>query len=195
MRQKITNLLDRLKAEYSKLSAFALLLVVWSFVPDSFSRADWWSKTLGWVFHHLSSAMGRVVLLVAGILLIYLDRQRRRKSAHDINTLQGRTLEFCDELRAFQKELGKQPTLDYKDSYSQGEFTEKNKELTVRGQKMHHGFHLRFMDRATKLWHEHGSEMRESHPLYTALMGRIDDDERFNAIVSEFSALAKMSED
>lgn len=194
MRQRISNLLKRLKAKYSKLSALALLLIVWSFVPDSFSRADWWSKTLGWGFHHLSSAAGRVLLLVAGVLLILLDQQRR-KSAYDINTLQGRTLAFCDELRVFQKELGREPTIDYKDSYGPGEFTEKNKALTLRGQKMHHGFHLHFMERATDLWHEHGSEMRESHPLYTALLGRIDDDERLNAIISEFSELAKMSED
>src|SRR5882762_1693523 len=182
MRQKISNLFKRIEAEYSKLNVFALLLIIWSFVPDSFSRADWWSKTMGWVFHHLSSAMGRVVLLGAGLLLIFMDRQRRKRSVFDVSTLKGRTLALCDELRAFQKELGKEPEIDFKSSYDSGEFTEKNKEFALRGQKMHHGFHLRFMEQAMNLWHEHGAEMRESPSLYAALMGRIDADERLNAI-------------
>lgn len=133
---------------------------------------------------------GRVVLLVAG-LLILLGQQRRGKSGRDVNTLQGRTLEFCDELRAFQRELGKEPEIDYKSSYGPKEFTEKNKELALRGQKMHHGFHMRFMEQAMNPWHEHGLEMRESTSLYNMLMGRIDTDERLNAIAKEFSELSK----
>lgn len=165
-------------------------------IPDEFGRKDFWSAKLPAILKIVYEHSTLVtVLLVAGI--IWLDHRMvlRRVHGHDTKTLKGRTLAFCDELRAFQKELGKEPQIDYKDSYDSGEFTEKNKELSLRGQKMHHGFHLRFIERAMNLWHEYGLEMRESQPLYSALMGRIDTDERLDAIVGEFSELVKMSED
>jgi hypothetical protein len=55
---------------------------------------------------------------------------------------------------------------------------------------MHHGFHMRFYDRAVGLYHEHGAEARESPVLADALGGRITD-EKLNAVIKEFAELAK----
>jgi len=98
-------------------------------------------------------------------------------------------------LRAFQKELGKEPAINYKSGDNAAEFTEKNKELTAWGQRMHHGFQLRFAERAARLFHEHGEQVRESYELSDALNSRIDSDRRLNAVIGAFSDLVKMSED
>jgi hypothetical protein len=75
-----------------------------------------------------------------------------------------------------------------------GEFAEANEETTIREQKMHHGFQLRFAEMAWKLWHEHGADRREAHDLEGALRGRIDCDERLNPIIKRFRELAEMEE-
>jgi hypothetical protein len=165
-------------------------------IPDDFGRKDFWGQKLPIVWRFIYGH-GTFFTIIVVALIIWLDHRRIvSKRGHDLGTLKGRTLALCDELKTFQKELGKEPEIDFKSGYSPQEFTEKNLELTKRGQKMHHGFHLRgFAERAMGLWHEYGAEMRESPDLQRALLGRVDTDENLNEIVQHFHKLVKMSED
>jgi hypothetical protein len=67
------------------------------------------------------------------------DSIRALIPSSNIKTLQQRTLEFCNELRAFQRELGQEPSVEWKLENSPHEFLEANKPLLRREQQMHHG--------------------------------------------------------
>lgn len=179
--------------EFKKRSVLGLLLIAWSLLPARAAEIEWWTAKMSWIGPRLLSPWGRVALIVCGFALIVWDyrRYKRPMGAHDLRTLSGRTRAFCEELQAFQKELGPEPKINWKPGNSATTFTEANKELIKRGQRMHHFFHLRFYDTAVHLWHEHGAEVRESIPLADALEGHIDSDEKFNEIIRMFTELAQ----
>lgn len=165
-------------------------------IPDDFGRNDFWRTKMPGIWQFVSAHSTIFIVLFVG-LLIWLDHRavlRRRAQVHDDKTLNGRTRALCEELQVFRKELGKEPQIVYESGFSPADFTEANQALSLRGQKMHHGFHLRYWENAIQLWHEHGAEMRESQPLYGALSGRIDTDERLDAIIKMFSELVAMNE-
>jgi|SRR2546423_207753 len=196
LRQMYRSLIEKwreIRAEYTGISWFALALLIFAFVPDKAAQIEWWVKVVKWATPYILSPVGRFGLLACGLGIILWDRRRHHKPRYD-KSLIGRTRGFCDELRAFQEELGKEPTIDYKSGDSAAQFTEKNKELAAREQRMHHGFQLRFAEKAAHLFHEHGAEMRESYELAVILRGRIDTDERLNSVIKIFSDLASMSE-
>jgi hypothetical protein len=197
----ITALQARLKDWYERNFTWKGVVAVVFFaakeIPDNFGRKEFWSAKLPIIWRFIYDHSTILTVLLVG-LIIWADHRMvidRRAKLLDDKTLGGRTLAFCEELRAFQKELGKEPVVDFQSGYSPAEFTEKNKELAAREQKMHHGFQLRFSEKATHLFHEHAAEMRESYELSSALTSRIDTDERLNAIVQMFSKLVQMSED
>jgi hypothetical protein len=197
IRQSLTGMRDRITGWYERnftwkgFVLFILFLV--KEIPDDFGRKDFWRAKLPELWRVVSAhSTVFTILLVGG--LIWLDHRmvlHRRAQVHDDKTLNGRTRVLCEELRAFQKELGPEPQINWKPGNSATTFTEANKEMIEREQRMHHYFHIRLYEKAVGLWHEHGAEMRESQPLAHALAGRIGSDEKLNEVIKMFTELAQ----
>jgi len=59
-----------------------LLLFLYSFVPDSVARSDYWRARWHAISIFLLSPVGRVTLIVAGVLIIWLDHRGRAKASN-----------------------------------------------------------------------------------------------------------------
>lgn len=195
--EQITSAKRWLERNSTPSRIIALVIFVAKVVPDALGREDFWSKHLRTIWRFIS-AHSTISVIVACTVLILTDNQRlarKRSTRYDERTLKGRTLKFCDDLEAFKKELGPEPEIKWTTGNSAQEFFDANEPMTIREQKMHHEFHLRFGERAWNLWHEHGAERRESEPLKQAMQGRLDCDERLNPVIDGFKQLAKMMDD
>src|SRR5690348_6844199 len=94
------------------------LLVFWivAQVPNWFGIRDFWRTHLRAVWHFIADHSMPVLTVVIGAL-IWLDHQRilnKRMQPDDSKTLRGRTLQFCDDLETFKKELGSEPPINWK---------------------------------------------------------------------------------
>lgn len=190
MREKIRRWLSK---NFTWKGIAALFVFLVKIIPDALGWANFWSTTLPPVGKFLARHSTPFVAIAVG-LAIWLDHRRvlaKRREKKADEGLRGRTRAFCDELRDFKKELGPEPAINWTPSNTVKSFTDGNQKLIEREQRMHHGFHLRFYDKAVHLWHEHGAEMRESKQLASALAARVDTDEQLNTIIEMFSELAK----
>lgn len=192
IKQRITAWFER-NCTWRGIVATAVFVV--KEIPSWFSREAFWSKNLPTVWKFVYAHSTFVTLVLVG-LVIWLDHRRVIKlqaQRYDLKTLRGRTLQFCDKVREFQKSLGSEPQVNFVSGMSKEQFNHANEALARREQKMHHGFKLRFYAEAAQLWHEHGQEMRENYDLGNELAGRIETDEQLNLIIKQFSDLAEMS--
>jgi hypothetical protein len=200
LRNRITEIV---RERASKLTITAVILLVLVGIPNLFGYAQFWWSAYKWASPHVwglfGTTFGRFVLIGAGLIAIWLDQRRitrslHKKQDHDLTSLRGRTLAFCDELKEFQKELGPEPPVVWTTGNSGAEFMKANEAGCKREAQMHHDFQLRFSNRAAELWHEHGKNMREDVALRSALADRVDSNERLNVIINGFANLANMTE-
>jgi len=74
---------DWTEAQFSRLTLFGVLLLLISAIPDWKARIDFWKESFRWVAGHLTfafsffqSGSGRLILVAAGLLIIWADHRR-----------------------------------------------------------------------------------------------------------------------
>jgi hypothetical protein len=126
MSPKLAEAYRYLITEYSKLSWFALAVLIISFVPDWHGRLVWWYAAVVWLLKHLASPYGRTGLVLVCAVLIWLDHrrvlQKRQSQLHDEMpasqakpNLPDRVAELAKNIFRFLHDCGAQeiPSLTY----------------------------------------------------------------------------------
>jgi hypothetical protein len=167
-----------IKERLSKLTVGTFVVLVAFGIPNLFGYAQFWHSVWIWsaprLWSILGSPIGRLVVVVCGLLVIWWDQRRitnnlHKGKQHDEKTLKGRTLKLRDELEAFLTKLGKQPPLLYESQQSAGEFAAVNMGHGLWVDKLQYGFLLNFNDRLMRLHLEFGECGKAYLPLAVTL--------------------------
>lgn len=130
-------------------------------IPRWLSIGRFWYGVGHWTWERISwltTGWGRVSLVVAGLLFIWLDHYRRtRPKAHDLTTLKGRTLKLCDDLQSFVDNLGPKPKVVRAPSMSAEDHISASwKVIAPWVDRLTYGYELRFSDTVRKIYLEYG---------------------------------------
>src|SRR5256885_745573 len=90
--------------QLSQLTLVGVLLILWSFIPDTHGRWEFWHSMLPFlrkVFVFSLTTAGRFILLMLGFGLIVLDKLGLFRRKYDLTTLKGRTLKLRDEIQGY----------------------------------------------------------------------------------------------
>jgi len=147
-----------LKEEYTKLTWFAIAVLIVSVVPDWQGRLEYWSAAIRWALPHLASGWGRTALMIFGLALIWLDHRRvlaRHGKAHP-RSLEGRCLKVRDGMQTFLDSLGEQQK-GFLDGETETQYivraaTERGRRWNLLG----HYYELNCAAEVSRLFHEFG---------------------------------------
>jgi hypothetical protein len=161
--------------ERSKLAVTGLVFVVLG-LSEWYSAYGFLCAAYKWSTPYRKPAIdfilggwGRTSLIVFGFLLLWIDsRRKKRPIRHSPRTLKGRVLQLKDDLQAFLDSLPAEVQPDA--GRTQRDWTDAKDMVewrlcdSLRRDKLHYGYELRFADRAKKVIAELG-ERGELNPL------------------------------
>src|SRR5437899_1771488 len=157
---------------------------------------DFWLKSLRWIIPHLASTSGRVILMVSGLSMIWLDHRRimrkREPKPLDESTLKARTLKLRNEIQAFLDTV----PISY-DSISQASRKDdilQSSGLELRVNRLHHGYELRFAEPVTRIFNEFGQRGLWDVILADGMRRQVNNEEWYRTVIARLTKLAERPE-
>ncbi len=188
---------EKLRDGYSKLTAFGIAVVVVSFIPDWQGRIDFWSKAIRWTVPHLASPIGRFLLVICGVVIIWLDHRRvlgRRGKPHP-KSLPGRTLKLKDQISGFIEKFEPLPDPIVRSGESEVDRIIRRIQLRAdRNHRLEHAYELRFSARVTAIYHEFGEIEEDQEMNGLIYTNRYKDHEYFDDVLKSLKRLAEKEE-
>lgn len=194
--RRLKEFLGRLKAEYSKLSLAGIAVLIVSFIPDWQGRIEFWSKVLRSLIPHLASPGGRMILMVCGGLIIWLDHRRflaRHGKPHPAS-LQGRCLKVRDDMQSFLDSLGEKQK-SFLEGETQVEYiTRSSAETGRRWELLGHYYELNCASEVESIYHEFGVRGVHEVTLEKGELRSRKKEEDYKFIIEALSKLAETPE-
>jgi hypothetical protein len=197
MRQKLTELYKWTRKKIAAKGLIGILLLLWAGPPSFKSRTEFW-------MHMWPAIMGffieyqRVLLIVSGLVLIWLDHRRIVRKAHgkeiDPDSLKGRAIRLRDAIQKFLDSVGPKPT-DRMEGESREQYLARSVSVTsMRVGKLLHGYEWRFSDDVRRLYHEFGEQGIMDIQLAETIARQLKNEEAYGFIISGLSRLAEKAD-
>jgi hypothetical protein len=118
-------------------------------------------------------------------------REPKSSQSSTLPTLSDRAFALCHEMKEYIENLGPMEYDTGKHAMTSGEiFTEVNKEVILRAQKLESGYHRRFAQRVADVYNEFGEQGMIDRELEQLASRQMDDPEVFSGIIDRLRRMA-----
>jgi hypothetical protein len=192
----LKEILADLRERATKMSVFAILLVLYAAPADNQGRLEWWGKLFHKISPYLFSATGKICIFFLAVMVIYLDQRRitARIGKPHPKSLQGRCLKVRDEMQRFLDSLGEKQK-GFLEGETQVEYiTRASAETGRRWELLGHYYELNCASEVENIYHEFGVRGLHEVALERGEFRSRKKEEDYKFIIDALSKLAETPE-